>query len=148
MWQNFFTMTFLKYLCHKWDNLQQAQCWPNQFAHVHYDWWVEGAFLHSKQWYDWSGEVYRERTHQLDIFDNHIKLNINESGLHLIFTEDETGHGFIGKTPENSYNEKGIKIETVVTLDAVTYTSFDKGTDKDGNILWGKIPGPFIFKHT
>ena len=48
---------FLEYLCHKWDNLQQAQQWPNQFAHVHYDWWVEGAHLHSRQWYDWNGHV-------------------------------------------------------------------------------------------
>ena len=137
---------FLEYLCHKWDNLQQAQQWPNQFAHVHYDWWVEGAHLHSKQWYDWSGEVYRQRTHHLDIQEDPIKLNINESGLHLIFKEDVTG--FIGMTPPDTYNEKGIKIETTITLDPVTYTSFDKGTDKDGNILWGKIPGPFIFKHT
>tara|TARA_B100000214_G_scaffold368836_1_gene340978 strand:- start:3518 stop:3958 length:441 start_codon:yes stop_codon:yes gene_type:complete len=139
---------FLEYLCHKWDNLQQAQQWPNQFAHVHYDWWVEGAHLHSRQWYDWNGHVYRERTHRLDIQDDHIKLNINESGLHLIFKLDETGHGFIGKVPPNTYNENGILIETTITLDSATYTSFDKGTDKDGNILWGKIPGPFVFKHT
>ena len=139
---------FLDCLIHKWDNIQQAQINPSTFAHVHYDWSMDGDILHSKQWYDWNGRVYRERSHCLEICDGSIVLNINESGLYLIFTVDETGHGFIGKTPENCYNSDGIKIETVITLDVQTYTSYDRGIDKDGNLLWGKIPGPFVFKHT
>ena len=115
---------FLEYLIHKWDNIQQAQMNPSTFAHVHYDWSIHDKTLYSKQWYDWNGKVYRERSHILETHETYIKMNICENGLYLIFTEDETGNGYIGKTPENCYNNDGIKIETVITLDCKTYTSY------------------------
>lgn len=138
---------FLELICHKWDNLHQAQCWPNEFAHVHYDWWMDNGVLHSKQWYDWNGEVYRYRTHTLEDRKDEMILHIKETKLHLSFKWGEGGI-LVGTTPPNCYNASGIKIDTSISLDAQTYTSFDKGTTEKGEVLWGKIPSPFIFKHT
>ena len=111
---------------------------------------MDNGILHSKQWYDWNGEVYRQRTHSLeDVNEHEMILHIRESKMHLVFKIDDEGSpGLIGLTPLNSYNANGIKIETTITLDSETYTSFDKGTTPEGEVLWGKIPSAFIFKHT
>ncbi len=140
---------FIECLIHKWDNLEQAQRDPIKYTHCHYDWSVDGDFLKSKQWYHYNKEVYRERTNKISVKDDKIVLTILDSGLDVIFKSDRynTG-GYIGSVPEGTYNNKGIRVESKITLDQRTYTSFDQGKDKDGNIIWGDVEGPFIFKHT
>ena len=91
---------FIKCLLHKWDNLHQAQCQPNQFAHVHYDWFLNhNGILSSKQWYHWNGETYRERTHWLSQYpgEDKLQLLIVESNITIEFTESEAGV-YVGKT--------------------------------------------------
>jgi|ETN01SMinimDraft_1059929.scaffolds.fasta_scaffold103451_2 hypothetical protein len=140
---------FLKCLIHRWDNIKQAQRNPNEYTHCHYDWCVEGNILKSKQWYHWNEEVYRERTNKISVEDDKIILTILESGLDVIFELDHYNNGgYIGGVSEGTYNDKGIKVESRITLDQRTYTSFDQGIDKDGNIIWGDVSGPFIFQHT
>ena len=81
--------------------------------------------------------------------DDKIVLTILETGLDVIFKKDyyNTG-GYIGGVPEGTYNNKGIKVESRITLDQRTYTSFDQGIDSNGKIVWGDVEGPFIFHHT
>ena len=99
--------------------------------------------------YNWNEEVYRERTNKISIRDDKIVLTILESGLDVIFKKDyyNTG-GYIGGVPEGTYNNNGIKVESRITLDQRTYTSFDQGIDSNGKIVWGDVEGPFIFHHT
>ena len=73
-------------------------------------------------------------------FANHIGVGPGD-------TQAGTG-GYIGGVPKGTYNNKGIKVESRITLDQRTYTSFDQGKDEDGNIIWGDVEGPFIFKHS
>ena len=93
--------------------------------------------------------MYRERTNKISIKDDKIILTILDNGLDVIFKQDRynTG-GYIGGVPKGTYNNKGIKVESRITLDQRTYTSFDQGKDEDGNIIWGDVEGPFIFKHS
>tara|TARA_B100001093_G_scaffold250092_1_gene239535 strand:- start:25837 stop:26271 length:435 start_codon:yes stop_codon:yes gene_type:complete len=141
------TKHFLECLIHKWDNLHQAQCQPNQFAHVHYDWFVnDDGVLSSKQWYHWNGETYRERTHWLSQQEDKLQLLIIESDITLEFRESEAGV-YVGKT-EGQIDYNGVKVESVISLDSTTFTSMDKGTDANGKVQWGVVPSPFIFKHT
>ena len=140
---------FIECLVHRWDNIEQAQRDPIKYTHCHYDWSVDGDTLKSKQWYNWNEEVYRERTNKISIKDDKIILTILDNGLDVIFKKDRynTG-GYIGGVPEGTYNNKGIKVESRITLDQRTYTSFDQGKDENGNIIWGDVEGPFIFKHS
>ena len=140
---------FIECLVHRWDNIEQAQRDPIKYTHCHYDWSVDGDTLKSKQWYNWNEEVYRERTNKISIKDDKIILTILDNGLDVIFKQDRynTG-GYIGGVPKGTYNNKGIKVESRITLDQRTYTSFDQGKDEDGNIIWGDVEGPFIFKHS
>ena len=93
--------------------------------------------------------MYRERTNKISIKGDKIILTILDNGLDVIFEKDihNTG-GYIGGVPEGTCNNKGIKVESRITLDQRTYTSFDQGKDEDGNIIWGDVEGPFIFKHS
>ena len=140
---------FIECLVHRWDNIEQAQRDPIKYTHCHYDWSVDGDTLKSKQWYNWNEEVYRERTNKISIKDDKIILTILDNGLDVIFKQDRynTG-GYIGGVPKGTYNNKGIKVESRITLDQRTYTSFDQGKDEDCNIIWGDVEGPFIFKHS
>ena len=140
---------FIECLVHRWDNIEQAQRDPIKYTHCHYDWSVDVDTLKSKQWYNWNEEVYRERTNKISIKDDKIILTILDNGLDVIFKQDRynTG-GYIGGVPKGTYNNKGIKVESRITLDQRTYTSFDQGKDEDGNIIWGDVEGPFIFKHS
>ena len=70
---------FLDCLVQKWDNLHQAQAHPTNYTHVHYDWDYEDDILKSKQWYHYNGEVYRERTHSLEVEDDNCLLYTSPS---------------------------------------------------------------------
>ena len=52
--------------------------------------------------------------------------------------------GSIASTSKSKWGTSSLSGRIDLDPDA----SFDVGTDKEGKILWGKIPGPFIFKHT
>ena len=135
---------FIDCLVHKWDNIDQAQSNPNEYSHVHYDWFIEDDQLKSKQWYHWNNEVYRERTNELSLDEDKIILSILETGIDVVFTQDSDG--YIGRVLGKIY--KGVKVESYITLNEHTYTSFDQGIDSNGKVIWGDIAGPFIFHHT
>ena len=139
---------FLDCLVQKWDNLHQAQAHPTNYTHVHYDWDYEDDILKSKQWYHYNGEVYRERTHSLEVEDDKILLNIDQSGVVVEFVPAQHHIGYIGKTPDDTVTKKGVKVETTITLDPYTFTSADQGICPEGEVVWGNTPGPFVFKPT
>ena len=137
---------FLDLLVHHWHNLRQAQMWPSSFAYIHYLWYFndEGR-LASKQWYDWNGEVNRERTHNVVSKKDHILLetfNADKKMPSLIFTESE--RGWIGKNEPNAHNGRGVVVSTI-TLTKDSFESDDKGYDEEGELLWGSKKGPFLF---
>ena len=140
---------FLECLIHNWDNITQAQSYPNSYTHCHYDWSIDGDILKSKQWYHWNNEVYRERKNKLTVEEDKIILTILDNNIDVIFTKDEhNSSGYIGSVKENTYTNNGIKVCSLITLDKRTYTSFDQGIDSNGKIVWGDVEGPFIFHHT
>jgi hypothetical protein len=139
---------FLHCLINKWDNKAQAKTNPTEYSHVHYDWDIEDDVIKSRQWYDYNGEVYRERTHSIDVTKDSILLNIDQSGIVVEFKPAQHHIGYIGKTPEDTFTKDGVKVHTTITLDPYTFTSADQGICPEGEVVWGDTPGPFVFKPT
>ena len=130
-------------LFHPWENEQQAQNSPSHFSHVHYQFWEEEGEIHSAQWYDWNGEMYRERNHKLLDKGTHLELQtFRKDGTQepsMLFTKVGEG-GYCGRTDQDAKNSRGEDVYSYVTVTAEEFTSIDKG------MTWGKTPGPFIFK--
>jgi|TARA_R100000030_G_scaffold17286_2_gene11758 hypothetical protein len=138
---------FLDLLLGHWHNLKQAQMYPSSFAYIHYWWYVdEDDTLRSKQWYDWNGEIYRQRRHSLISNPNNITLKTwidDEEMPDLVFTESE--HGYQGSTLPGAVNGKGNKVESKILLTKETFDTDDKGWNDQGKMIWGTNRGPFQF---
>ena len=136
---------FTEFLLGHWDNAYQAQCNPSNWAHIHYKWYLVGNTLCSKQWYEWSGQTYRERSHKVKEVDGKILLetfrdaNIKETDMWF----EKTDTGFKGGTIEGAVNHKGVKVFSEVVITKEKFTTVDKGDD---GVTWGNTPGPFVFK--
>ena len=81
---------FLDHLVHHWHNIKQCQLNPTSFAYVHYEWYYEDDVLKTKQWYDWNGDVYRQRDHKVVIDNDQIILQTFKDGINvsdMTFTE-------------------------------------------------------------
>ncbi len=133
-------------LIRKWDNLEQAQGYPTEYAYCHYDWDMVGDIITSRQWYDHNNEVYREREHDLEETNHNLILHIHYQNAKIIFAK-RFGE-FVGESEFNAVNKKGVKIESKITLSEDLFTTYDRGIDNNNNIVWGKPSGAFIFKHT
>ena len=137
---------FLELLIHNWDNLEQAQGYPTEYAYCHYDWSIEDGVLKSKQWYDHNMQVYRERTHGIEEHLHNIILHIDGQNARIIFAKQLDY--WIGESEKDAMTKSGVKIESRITLSSTEFTSMDRGVDSNGKIVWGKQKGAFIFKHT
>ena len=137
---------FLELLIHNWDNLEQAQGYPTEYAYCHYDWSIEDGVLKSKQWYDHNMQVYRERTHAVEECLHNVILHIDGQNARIIFAKQLDY--WVGESEKDARTLSGVKIESRITLSSTEFTSMDRGVDSNGNIVWGKQKGAFIFKHT
>ena len=140
---------FLSFLVHHWHNLKQAQMYPSAFAYTHYWWYMEDGQLYSKQWYDWNGELYRGRKHNLRIEPSQIVIETYDKFLRvpdLVFTESETYPGYFGRTRGDAERHDGAKVQAKITLTASEFTTHDKGWDENGKLVWGAEKGPFEFE--
>ena len=137
---------FLDMLIRRWDNLEQAQGYPTEYAYCHYDWDQVGDIITSRQWYDHNNEVYRERDHDLEETDHNLILHIHYQNAKIIFAK--RFGGFYGESEFNATNNNGIRIESKITLEEDKFTTFDRGIAQDESIVWGKPNGAFIFKPT
>lgn len=132
---------FSDMICHHWHNLAQAQHSPTSFAHIHMEWWICGDEICSKQWYDHDGRVYRQRKHKVEDRGDVLILSTEDQPKVCIYP---TNYGFHGKTPENSINSKGIEIHSEIFISKDKVEVIDIGR-LNGKLLWGDVPGPFIF---
>lgn len=136
---------FLNMLVKHWDNFQQAQSSPSHFAHIHYLWYWEDGFLRSKQWYDWSGEVYRERVHRYRteedtfILDTFRLDGTQEPTIYFTRSED----GFEGSPAEGATNSRGELVESQINVTPDSFVTVDKGNKGEA---WGDNPGAYVFK--
>ena len=141
---------FLDLLLGHWHNLKQAQMYPSSYAYIHYWWYVdEEGTLRSKQWYDYNGEIYRQRRHE--VIDNQgvstvtLKTWDNDEPMpDIIFTEAE--FGYHGSTVPGAVNGKGYKVESKIVLTKESFETDDKGWNDQGKMVWGTHKGPFLFE--
>ena len=136
---------FLDHLVHHWHNIKQCQLNPTSFAYVHYEWYYEDDVLKTKQWYDWNGDVYRQREHKIVVDNDQIMLQTFKDGINvsdMTFTEVQDCV-WVGKSER--IDEQGRRVETKARLTKDSWETSDKGWDKSGTLLWGSEKGPFEF---
>jgi hypothetical protein len=132
---------FIEMVCHHWQNLHQARFSPNEFAHIHVEWFTHRKWLYSKQWHHCNGTVYRERAYDVEDRGN---LLILSSENYPKFCISKTNYGFYGKTADGVKLHDGTEIESKLFLSNVKMEVIDIGR-LNGKLLWGEVPGPFIF---
>ena len=132
---------FIEMICYHWQNLQQARYSPNEFAHIHVEWFTHKGQLCSKQYQHSNAVVYRERAYDVEDRGDLLILSSEDYPRYCI---SKTNYGFYGKTADGAKLDDGTEIESKLFLSNVKMEVIDRGR-LNGKLLWGEVPGPFIF---
>jgi hypothetical protein len=144
---------FEDYLLGLYDNIQQAQSYPTEFAQVYILWEKIDDGYHSKQWYrrDGASKPYRERNYKItEISDIEVILeNYNLDWTRcetcdMIFKYDgQTWHGKL--LGNDCIVRENVRVVSEVRLTQTGLESRDQGYDPDGKMVFGSL-GIYNFK--
>lgn len=147
------TTDFESYLLGLYDNIQQAQSHPTEFAQIFILWERIDDAYHSKQWYrrDGPNKPYRERYHKLvELSETRVVVQ----NYHLDWTRCEScdmifkfeGHEWHGQLIGNDCIVRGnVRVKSEIKLTKTGLESRDQGYDPDGKMVFGSL-GLYKFK--